>query len=260
MSVVEGNLLSLAVDEAHQALRAGAHVWLCDGGEVLSAGEREQYLALLSAEELARYRRFVFEQDGNRFLTAHALLRKVLSRYSNTPPQQWRFESNAHGRPSLAGRAGLYFNLSHTQGLCACMVSAEPLCGVDVENIQRRNRLPGVAQRMFAESELQQLRGCDDAAYRLRFFQYWTLREAYVKALGTGLSASSRQFWFELQDAEREQWRARLCFDEAAPQHAAGDWRFYGLRATPGHVVAVALGDHPDDARVQFQQVDLWRF
>ncbi len=257
MSVVEGNLLSLAVDEARQDLQAGAHVWLCDGGEALSAEERERCLALLSAEELARYRRFVFEQDGNRFLTAHALLRKVLSRYRNTPPQQWRFERNAHGRPSLAGRSGLYFNLSHAQGLCACVVSATPLCGVDVENMQRRNRLPGVAQRMFAESELQQLRGCDDAAYRLRFFQYWTLREAYVKALGTGLSASSRQFWFDVQGAECEQWGARLCFDEAAPQHVSTDWRFYGWRATPGHVAAVALGDRAGDAQVLYQQVDL---
>ncbi len=257
MSVVEGNLLSLAVDDACQDLQAGAHVWLCDGGEALTAEERDQYLAMLSAEERTRYRRFVFEQDGNRFLTAHALLRKVLSRYRNTPPQQWRFESNAHGRPSLVGQTGLYFNLSHTQGLCACVVSAAPLCGVDVENMQRRNRLAGVAQRMFAEAECQQLQGCDDAAHRLRFFQYWTLREAYVKALGTGLSASSRQFWFELQGAERERWGARLCFDEATPQRAAGDWRFYGWRATPGHVVAVALGDHASDARVVFQQVDL---
>ena len=259
MNVVQADLLSLAVEQACRDLQAGAHVWLCDGGEALTAGEREQCLALLSADELARYRRFVFEQDGNRFLTAHALLRKVLSRYSNTPPQQWRFEINAHGRPALAGRSGLYFNLSHTQGLCACVVSATPLCGVDVENMQRRNRLPGVAQRMFAESELQQLRGCDDAAYRLRFFQYWTLREAYVKALGTGLSASSRQFWFELQGAEREQWGARLCFDEAPPKHAAADWRFYGWRAMPGHVAAVALGDHAGEAQVRFQQVDLRR-
>ncbi len=257
MSVVEDNLLSLAVDEARQDLQAGAHVWLCDGGETMSTAEQEQCLALLSAEELARYRRFVFEQDGNRFLTAHTLLRKVLSRYHNTPPQQWRFENNAHGRPSLVGRAGLYFNLSHTQGLCACVVSAAPLCGVDVENTQRRNRLPGVAQRMFAEAELQQLRGCDDAAYRLRFFQYWTLREAYVKALGTGLSASSRQFWFELLDAEREPWRARLCFDEAPPQHVSSDWRFYGWWATSGHVVAVALGGHAGNAQVLYQQVDL---
>ena len=257
MSVDEGNLLSLAVGEACQDLQAGAHVWLCDGGEALSIEEHEQYLALLSAEELARYRRFVFEQDGNRFLTAHALLRKVLSRYSNTPPQQWRFERNAHGRPSLAGRAGLYFNLSHTQGLCACVVSAAPLCGVDVENMQRRNRLPGVAQRMFAGAEWQQLQGRDGAAYRLRFFQYWTLREAYVKALGTGLSASSRQFWFDVRGAECERWSARLCFDEAPPQHAVADWRFYGWRPTPGYVLAVALGDHAGDARVRCQQVDL---
>ena len=260
MSVAEADLLSLGVEEACQGLQAGAHVWLCDGGETLTTGGREQRLALLPADELARYRRFVFEQDGNRFLTAHALLRKVLSRYRNTPPQQWRFESNTHGRPSLAGQTGLYFNLSHTQGLCACVVSAAPLCGVDAENTQRRNRLPGVAQRMFAEAEWRRLQGCDDAAYRLRFFQYWTLREAYVKALGTGLSASSRQLWFELQDAEREQWQARLCFDEAAPAQAPADWRFYGWRATPGHVVAVALGDHARDAQVLYQQVDLQRF
>jgi 4'-phosphopantetheinyl transferase len=158
----------------------------------------------LSTQEIERYERFNFDKDRHNYLVSHALLRHALSKYSAViTPSQWQFSSNAHGKPELQQSVTpdtdapvIRFNLTHTDGLCACVVTLNKTCGIDAENIHRQNNLAAVARRMFADEELKMLHQSADE--KQQFFNFWTLREAYVKALGTGLAGSSKDYYFSL--------------------------------------------------------------
>ena len=215
----------------------GAHVWFCDPDAALPTADLERCRDLLSADERVRAARFMFEADQQRFVLSHAMLRIALSRYIDVAPVDWCFIINAHGKPELAdahSRYGLHFNLTHTEGLCACVVTRHIDCGIDVEFERRDNQLQPIAQKMFAEQELATMP--DDArTMRELFFRYWTLREAYVKALGTGLSGSSKTFYFELSA------------DDSATMHGDDEtlepdsWQFQMLRFDENHIGSVAL-------------------
>jgi len=236
------------------------HVWCCTPETITDSARLEKYLAMLSAEELDRYHSFHFAKDQHSYLLSHALVRTVLSSYCDVLPQQWQFDINDHGKPEIASTIdcpALRFNLSHTDGLAMCVVTLEDDCGIDVENRRRQNRLLPVAEKMFAEHEVLSLRELGEDEMRMRFFDYWTLREAFVKAVGTGLSGSSKQFYFELlEDSEEhcgEKRGAQIRFDQASDEHVGARigelvnqtlqhsaWQFALLAPTTEHTAALA--------------------
>jgi len=198
-------------------------------------------LALLSSEERVRHDRLHGPAQRRSFRAAHVLLRRALSRHlgsapgvSDSSPAAWRFRSNRHGRPELdlGSDPPLRFNLSHTQGLVACVLTREAAVGVDVETSDRRCDVARVARRCCAPSERADLQTCPDAAQQLRrFLAYWTLKEAYLKALGHGLAGSARSAVFELQgDAG-----ARLVSGARG-----GAWHFFRLQPGERHQLAIA--------------------
>ena len=186
----------------------GVYIWFCCPEAVRDKDKLAAYKAVLSEQEKQRYHRFRFDSDRHSYLVSHALLRHGLSKHRQSKQasivaDDWRFSSNAHGKPGLiqdVGYPALRFNLTHTTGLCACVVTLNKACGIDAENVNRNNDLAAVAQRMFAEEELVMLNeakiGKNNA--RDRFYQFWTLREAYVKARGSGLAGSSKNFYFSV--------------------------------------------------------------
>jgi 4'-phosphopantetheinyl transferase len=215
------------------ALAAEVHVWLARPDPVRYGAAQ---LALLDATEQDRYRRLRYPDDRRLFLTAHVLVRRALSLYTVVDPAAWRFASHAHGRPELAAPAlpvNLRFNLSHTAGLAACVVSVDEACGVDVERVTARRNLPGIAARVFAPPERRDLEARGDGRdYVDRFYTYWTLREAWSKALGTGLAHADRSAWFEPDG---------VCTLHAgrAGTVPGGDWQCAVLRPTGDHRLAV---------------------
>ncbi len=151
----------------------------------------DRYAGLITVDEAARHGRFVFEKDRDQFLQARGLVRCVLSRYADVPPADWRFRQNDFGKPAIDGPAappGLAFNLSHTQGLVVCAVAKARSVGVDVEAIDRSVEHLTIAERFFAEPECRYLRRAAAAERGRTFFRIWTLKEAYIKAQGRGLS------------------------------------------------------------------------
>jgi 4'-phosphopantetheinyl transferase len=158
---------------------------------VLATTPRAQLSALLDDAERERHARFVFAEDADIFLVAHALTRSLLGAVLGQAPETLQFQASERGRPELAGSAadsGVRFNLSHTRGLVACAIAKTCDVGVDVEQLSRKVELLGVAARVFSPLELRELRALDGDAQRERFFQLWTLKEAYVKAIGKGLA------------------------------------------------------------------------
>ena len=153
----------------------------------------------MSVEELERYYRFKFEQDKQSYLVAHAMLRLLLSECVGRKASKLSFSVGEHGKPELKrlpDENKVYFNISHTHGLSVCAISMCGPLGVDAEHIKRKNNLAGVAQRMFSEQEQSCLKLSENS--QQDFYYLWTLREAYVKALGIGLSDSADKFYFEM--------------------------------------------------------------
>ncbi|ASC69573.1 4'-phosphopantetheinyl transferase HetI [Halomicronema hongdechloris C2206] len=146
----------------------------------------------LDAQERWRYERCRFPQHRHEYLVAHALLRSCLSRYGEQPPQDWRFSTNAYGRPEIQVEQGApprRFNLSHTEGLVACAITRAAEVGIDVEHggqPVRAGDLAAIAVANFAPVELAELARLTGIAWRHRFFDVWTLKEAYIKAQGLG--------------------------------------------------------------------------
>jgi 4'-phosphopantetheinyl transferase len=200
----------------------------------------ERLCAHLAPEDLARLARGASAGERTLRLAAWALARHALSHRAGLPPHAWRFTAGPRGRPEIAGPAGaapLRFNLSHTNGLVTCAVALEDDVGVDVEHVGRRADTMRLARRCFAPSEVAALAAiADEGARRRAFFARWTLKEAYLKARGSGLSLPLAQVAFACPPGRppRADFGPALHDDPSA-------WQFALVEPTPGYVAAVAI-------------------
>lgn len=203
------------------------------------AGQDEEellarYGGLLTPDECERQARPTIEKRRREVLLTRALVRTVLSSYTGNDPRAWRFGIGERGRPFVEGLP-FDFNLAHTEGMIVCLVADTPSPGVDVEFMSRRGKLDEVAEHFFAPSECADLRQTAEAEKRRRFFTYWTLKEAYIKARGQGLALPLDAFWFAL-DGERP----AIAFDHRIADDPAA-WRFENLALSRDHLCGVAL-------------------
>jgi 4'-phosphopantetheinyl transferase len=210
---------------------------------------------VLSADERRRADRFIRAIDHRTFVVAHALLRQALSAHAPTAPDAWRFDTNPHGCPSVVGaQAGsppLSFNLSHTHGLVAVAIARGRRVGVDVERVDR-TVTEGVAERQFAPAEVAALRALP-ADERLRtFFDYWTLKEAYIKARGLGLAIPLDAFAFTLRTPAAPSIAFADGFDDRPER-----WQFWQAWPSPAHRLALAIEREGPDVAVQPRAVPL---
>ena len=206
--------------------------------------KRARCLGLLSDEERARQQRFRFARDQDSYLLAHALVRRTLSELLGVPPAALAFEAGEHGRPELIAprRAPrLRFNLSHTEGLVACAFAVEHDVGVDVEHVDRRVEIEQLARSVFSEAERAALFALPTAqAQRVRFFELWTLKEAYIKAVGIGLGLPLQAISLQLDGRPGPTigFGPELADDPAR-------WFLYVGPLGDGHMLAAALAAAP---------------
>jgi 4'-phosphopantetheinyl transferase len=226
----------------HEPLPADeAHLWIVRPERARNAGVLERYEPLLSSEERAKRDRFRFPKDRELCLIARAVVRTTLSRYADISPTEWRFVTNAHGRPEIdqpEGERSLKFNLSHTKGLVVLAVAREREVGVDVEDRERGGKLLDVAERFFSPYEVAALRRLPENEQLDRFFFYWTLKEAYIKARGKGLAIPLSQFSFEL-DEDRDR-GIRIAFGPKL-EDDPDRWQFTALSFGRQHRIAVGV-------------------
>jgi 4'-phosphopantetheinyl transferase len=215
-----------------------AHLWYVRCDEVTEPSLLGTYEALLAPEESARKARYYFEKNRHEYLITRALCRGVLSRYAAVPPAAWTFSQNSYGRPEIASPAvpWLRFNLTNTTGLIACLVARDRDVGVDVEDTGRRGETVGIADRFFSPAEVLALHAVPEAEQRARFFDYWTLKEAYIKARGMGLAIPLDQFSFSIERGAP----IRIAFDPRLVDDPA-TWQFAQLRPTEEHLISAAV-------------------
>lgn len=149
-------------------------------------------LACLSDDELARANRFHFEKHRQRFTVARAGMRLILAQYQDISPDQLAFTTNAHGKPALT-TAHFGFNLSHSADLALLAVSQHLEIGVDVEYFSSRSFL-GIAKHCFSDTEIQHLSTLSVTDCMLGFFEIWSQKEAFIKAVGMGLAYPLKDF------------------------------------------------------------------
>ncbi len=212
------------------------HVWLTNPADVRDPGLLCAYHALMNAAERRKHDRYRLPKNRHACLLTRALVRTTLSRYApDVDPAAWEFVEVANGRPELAaGQSSLplRFNVSRTDGLIACAVTLGHAVGVDVESTDVRRGTSAIAARCFAPTELRDLQ----AHPAERFYTYWTLKEAYVKARGVGLSVPLNQFAFHMDSSGP----IRITFDSRVPDDPAR-WQFAVERPTERHVLALAI-------------------
>lgn len=199
----------------------------------------------LDDAERTRVGRFARSEDANDFLLGRWLARRALAASTGTRPEHWRFEAGDHGKPCARGPSARppAFNLSHGGGLIVCALSTAAGCsvGVDVESTARR--LPGHRLgRFLTERELDALGPEDEDSFAHRFWRTWTLKEAALKAAGTGIAGTLSAAEVELDAEGGARIRPGLPLDRI---------QLLELPIAPAHCVSAAV-DAPafDDVRI----------
>jgi 4'-phosphopantetheinyl transferase len=160
-------------------------------------------LAKLSADEMARARRFVFERDRHRFIAAHAALRQLLGQRSGESGAALRLVAGRFGKPALAAAAGLHFNLSHSQAIGLVALATQREVGVDIELVRPMPDAHALAAAYFTPAEQAALAACAGTGRDRAFFTCWTRKEACLKALGIGLQLATDGFEVGVDPVDR---------------------------------------------------------
>lgn len=215
-----------------QRMRIDLWTWRLDRPDAALATASE----LLSAEETARAAKFVHARDSKRFVAGRARMREILSGYLCVAPAQLDLQADAFKKPFVPTRAGeppLHFNLAHCQDFAVLAVSRDAPVGVDVELIRP---ITEHAERYFSKAEQTALATLSGDAWWRGFYQCWTRKEAFVKALGRGLLIPLEDFDVTLIPGEP----ARLLRYENEP-HAPQRWELRHLEFHSGFIGALAM-------------------
>lgn len=197
-------------------------------------------LRSLSQDERARASRFVFDRDRDRYIAGRARLRVILGQYLDQPPADILFHYGAHGRPSVDGVA---FNLSHTGDQALLSVTDHLILGVDIETVAPIDM--AVARGHFAAAELRVLLTLPDAERVAAFYRCWTRKEAYLKAVGTGLSTDLSSFVVTLGPDDAPELLA------CAPGDADA-WQVFDVSPTAGIAGALAVRAGSQDVALRW--------
>jgi 4'-phosphopantetheinyl transferase len=201
--------------------------------------------AMLDAGERQRAARFIQARNRIEFIAAHALMRAALAQLVRRPAMAWRFVAGAHGKPAawLDGEpAPLSFNLSHTAGIVGLAAVASPGLdiGFDLESLARIVDLR-VADRYFTPQEIGWLAASPEAERPCGFLRLWTLKEAFIKATGKGLTQDLAAFWFTPSPP-------RIHFADI-PGERETDWHFEQRLLDGGFVGALGMRGAPRATR-----------
>lgn len=200
---------------------------------------QESYLRTLAEDERVRANRFHFDQHRRHFVVARGFLRALLARYLDTTPEALRFAYGPYGKPILDGEhreSSLRFNASHSGDWAVYGFVQDHEVGIDVEEIKENFGTEGIAERFFSTGEVQTLNTLPEAEKPAAFFRCWTRKEAYIKAIGSGLSHPLDSFDVTLAPGEP----AALLRSERHPESVAS-WSLFNLDVAEGYAAALAV-------------------
>ena len=211
-------------------------VWHGDAGEIFRDRARiGRARAWLEPAADARYERYRHDADREMFLLGRVMARAMVGNAAGWAPTSWQWQEGPHGRPEIAAPpTPLRFNLAHSAGLVVCALANDHDIGIDLEDLERPPIDRHLVRRYCAPAEAEDIESRGEHGWRDRFLHYWTLKEAYLKARGLGISVHLADICFTL-DGDR----ARIAFLGSL---AGSDdrWTFRLSRLTPRHLMTVA--------------------
>ncbi len=222
---------------------SGLHLWYLDFSQ-LDQHSIDYCQPLLSDDEQDRARRYLRGQ--REFIVCRAFIRLCLARYTGEDPRALRFEKSIAGKPYLTDtHAHWQFNLSHTNQGAALAILQGASIGVDIEQPRKRNYL-GIAAEYFHPEELAYLQALPEAQLAEEFFKLWTLKEAFFKALGSGIATGLHRAHFS--------WREKKLQHQFAEDlgEIEKEWQFHQQIAQLPQPTHIALAYRAAEAQVHW--------
>lgn len=219
------------------------HVWTLPLG--VSDGVPAMFEQVLNQDETDRAARFCSTTLRDSFVIAHGALRYLLGRYLSLHPADIRFIYGPKGKPALASAGPLQFNMAHSGDLAVIAFTVDCEIGVDVEHIRPLADMRHIADRFFCREEAAEIESLPEPGRTRAFFRCWTRKEAYIKAIGAGLSAPLDSFRVSVQPGAPA---ALVHLDHDAI--AAAAWTLQDLPLASEYAAAIAYRDRPRALRV----------
>ncbi len=220
-----------ALPEASTSIK-GVDLWLLNLSAIIET-DCEKFSLHISAGELERAQKF--KKNKHYFLATRALLRAVLSHYTGITAQELNIARTDDGKPFLTNSSHpLYFNLTHSGNFAALAVTHKGEVGIDIETARKRSYLK-IVERYFHPDEIKLLLDSDEVAREQLFYRLWTLKEAFFKAMGSGISTGLDKACFSFEDD--------VITAKFSPTLAVKriEWQFYQEFIAANTVVAVAI-------------------
>jgi 4'-phosphopantetheinyl transferase len=203
----------------------------------------ERCMEMLSLDERARAERFRFEQHRRTYALSRGILRELLGHYTSIPPPNIRFSYGSKGKPNLVVPS-IQFNCSNSAIMALYAMTRSCDLGVDIEQIRALQDIEQVADRYFCPEEASQLMSLPPAERNPAFFHCWTRKEAYVKAVGDGLSMPLDSFRVTLMPADPVEF-----IHIGNDRETAKQWTLHNFTYIPGYAAALAYRDAPRPLR-----------
>jgi 4'-phosphopantetheinyl transferase len=216
------------------------HVWRIP---LAQTDSKIQFLAkFLSPDEQIRSANFYFDRDRRRFTVSHAMLRIILGHYGSMRPEQIRYEYNPFGKPVLAAELNgmqACFNLSHSNDLALLAVTQNREVGIDLEFVRPIPEAEQIAAKTFAGRENAAIQTQPEELKTQAFFNCWTRKEAYIKAVGDGLSRPLNDFEVSVDSDPK------LLHVRGLPEEVVR-WSFHAFIPAAGYIAALVVNGEND--------------
>jgi len=225
------------------------HIWF--GALDQAVSEMDRFIHSLSIDERMRAGRFHFQKDRKRFIVRHGMLRMILGQYLSVEACELRFYQGKNGKPAITetfGNGTIQFNLSHSNEIALFAFTRGREIGVDIEYIHDISEMEQIAERFFSIKENEVFRSLPKNQKREAFFKGWTCKEAFVKALGDGLSWPLDKFDVSLVPGEP----ANLSRIEGDSRERSR-WSIQNLNPAPDYVGAFAV-------KSRIAEIKCWRW
>lgn len=211
--------------ENYDALKFSVDVWHLNIKNFIFDDVFKQYEYFLSADEIQKIHSFLLEKDRLLCLVSRVLLRWSLSwYYPRKHPAEWRFSTGKYGKPYLVADQlpDVEFNLTHSGDIVLCALTRAGAVGIDIETTRFMKDIDGVVERFFALEEKHFLSSLNNSDKAHAFFRLWTVKEAYVKAIGAGMQISFDSFAIQMENMTSRS--IALCYEFDG---VVREWQFF---------------------------------
>lgn len=223
-----------------EGLQIGAgevHLWFGFYGDMLL--HFKELECILTGTERERAEKYHFIIDRNRFILRRGILRNMIGRYKSIDPKEIRFKINQYGKPFVVnGKQGspLEFNLSHSKEMVLYAFTLGRRIGVDIEYVRSIKDIKAIVENNFSSNEKVEFNVLPANIQQEAFYHCWAQKEAFLKALGDGLSRRLDQFDVSMIPDSPAVLKRTLWDEEEA-----GRWSLTSIHSIPGYTAALAV-------------------